>query len=144
MFSKTCEHAIRATIYIASESAQGKRCDMKSIASKIEAPVPFTAKILQRLVKADIIKSIKGNSGGFEIEMASLRQIKLEKIVKTIDGNDLFEKCSLGLHNCSDKQPCPFHHKYKSIRESLKKTLKETSLLELLEKYNSGDAFLKL
>src|SRR5690554_793272 len=100
MFSKTCEYAIRATIYIASESAEGKRCDIRDIARKIESPESFTAKILQRLVKADIIKSIKGNGGGFEIEKLLLKQIKLEKIVKIIDGNDLFDRCSLGLHDC--------------------------------------------
>lgn len=144
MFSKTCEYAIRATIYIASESAEGKRCDIRDIARKIESPESFTAKILQRLVKADIIKSIKGNGGGFEIEKLLLKQIKLEKIVKTIDGNDLFDRCSLGLHDCSDRQPCPFHHKYKPIRENLKKALEETSLLELLNTYSSGGTFLKL
>ena len=51
MFSKTCEYAIRATIYIASESSAGKRCGIRDIARKIESPEPFTAKILQRLVK---------------------------------------------------------------------------------------------
>ena len=86
MFSKTCEYAIRATIYIASESSAGKRCGIRDIARKIESPEPFTAKILQRLVKADIIKSIKGNGGGFEIEKVQLKHIKLEQLVKAIDG----------------------------------------------------------
>lgn len=144
MFSKTCEYAIRATIYIASESSAGKRCGIRDIARKIESPEPFTAKILQRLVKADIIKSIKGNGGGFEIEKVQLKQIKVDQLVKAIDGNDLFDRCSLGLHDCSDKQPCPFHHKYKPLRENLKKTLKETSLLDLISEFNTGDTFLKL
>ena len=144
MFSKTCEYAVRATIYIASESSAGKRCGIRDIARKIESPEPFTAKILQRLVEADIIKSIKGNGGGFEIEKIQLKHIKLEQLVKAIDGNDLFDRCSLGLHDCSDKQPCPFHHKYKPLRENLKKTLKETSLLDLISEFNTGETFLKL
>ena len=144
MFSKTCEYAIRATIYIASESSSGKRCGIRDIARKIESPEPFTAKILQRLVKANIINSIKGNGGGFEIEKAQLKQIKLDQLVKAIDGNDLFDRCSLGLHDCSDKQPCPFHHKYKPLRENLKKTLRETSLLDLISEFNTGETFLKL
>ncbi len=144
MFSKTCEHAIRATIYIASESSEGKRSSIRDIARKIESPEPFTAKILQRLVKSEIIKSIKGNGGGFEIEKIQFKQIKLEQIVKAIDGNDLFDRCSLGLHNCSDKQPCPFHYKYKPLRDNLKKILKETSLFELINDFNSGETFLKI
>ena len=74
MFSKTCEYAIRATIYIASESSAGKRCGIRDIARKIESPEPFTAKILQRLVKADIIKSIKGNGGGRKLVQMVNRQ----------------------------------------------------------------------
>lgn len=144
MFSKTCEYAIRATIYIASESSDGNRCGIKEIARKIESPEPFTGKILQRLVKSNIINSIKGNGGGFEIEKSQFELIKLEQIVKAIDGNDLFDRCALGLHECSDKLPCPFHHKYKPVRENLKKTLKETSLQELIDTYNSGGTFLKL
>ena len=128
MISKTCEYAIRATIYIASESSAGKRCGIRDIARKIESPEPFTAKILQRLV----------------IEKIQLKQIKLDQLIKAIDGNDLFDRCSLGLHDCSDKQPCPFHHKYKPLRENIKKTLKSTSIHELISTYNSGDSFLKL
>ncbi len=144
MFSKTCEYAIRATIYIASESSEGKRCGIKEIARKIESPEPFTGKILQRLVKANIIHSIKGNGGGFEIPQEEFTKIKMENIVRAIDGDDLFNRCSLGLHECSDDQPCPFHHKYKPIRENLKKTLRETSLADLILKFNSGDTYLKL
>ena len=144
MFSKTCEYAIRATIYIASESSESKRCGIKDIARKIESPEPFTGKILQRLVKSNIINSIKGNGGGFEIEKSQFDLIKLDQIVRAIDGNDLFDRCALGLHDCSDQLPCPFHHKYKPVRENLKKTLKQTSLQELIDTYNSGGTFLKL
>lgn len=144
MFSKTCEYAIRATIYIASESFEGKRTGIKDIARKIESPEPFTAKILQRLAKANIVQSIKGNGGGFEIEKTQFKHIKLDQIVKAIDGNDLFDRCSLGLHDCSDKQPCPFHHKYKPLRDNLKKTLSETSIDELLSTFNLGATYLKL
>ena len=52
MFSKTCEYAIRATIYIASESSAGKRCGIRDIARKLNRQNFFTAKILQRLVKS--------------------------------------------------------------------------------------------
>ena len=35
MFSKTCEYAIRACIFIASQSYQGKRVTIKDIAEKM-------------------------------------------------------------------------------------------------------------
>lgn len=41
---------------------------MKAIAEQINSPVAFTAKILQKLVKSNIVCSVKGKHGGFEIE----------------------------------------------------------------------------
>ena len=38
MFSKTCEYAIRASIFIASQSYQDKRVTVKDIAEKIDSP----------------------------------------------------------------------------------------------------------
>ena len=140
--------AMRAKDTVALESLRAVKSAIllaqTETGSKEEISEEEEIKILQRLVKADIIKSIKGNGGGFEIEKAQLKQIKLDQLVKAIDGNDLFDRCSLGLHDCSDKQPCPFHHKYKPLRENLKKTLRETSLLDLISEFNTGETFLKL
>lgn len=59
MFSKSCEYAIRATIYIAKQTKQDKRVGIKDIANAINSPNAFTGKILQQLSKAKIIESAK-------------------------------------------------------------------------------------
>ena len=46
MFSKTCEYAIRASIFIATQSFHDKRVTVKDISEKIDSPQSFTAKIL--------------------------------------------------------------------------------------------------
>lgn len=51
MFSKACEYGIRASILIASESVNGNRLGLITIAKKIDSPEAFTSKILQKLVK---------------------------------------------------------------------------------------------
>ena len=65
MFSKTCEYGIRAVIYISATGSLDNKIVINSISSNIEAPVHFTAKILQPLVHSDIISSKKGVNGGF-------------------------------------------------------------------------------
>ena len=67
MFSKTCEYAIRATIIIASETESGHRISLREIARRIDSPEQFTAKILQKLAKNNVVESSKGNGGGFFI-----------------------------------------------------------------------------
>jgi len=143
MFSKACEYAIRATIYITVQSNQEKRISLKDIAKEIDSPEAFTAKILQQLSRHGIIDSVKGPSGGFTIDKKKMSKIKLSQIVLAIDGDDIFSKCGLGLKECSEKHPCPVHNKFKKIREGLKDMLEKTSLLELSVGLESGMTFLK-
>ncbi len=70
MFSKACEYAIRAAIFIASESERGRRSSLKDIAREIDSPEAFTAKTLQKLTRSGIIVSTKGAQGGFEVPKA--------------------------------------------------------------------------
>lgn len=144
MFSKTCEYAIRATIIIASESQQGNKVSLREIARKINSPESFTAKILQKLAKNHIVESSKGNGGGFFISKDKLKSVKLREIVLAFDGEDIFKRCSLGLQDCSDDKPCPFHNQYKPIREQLKKALDSTDLNELIKGIKIGETHLKI
>ena len=143
MFSKTCEYGIRATIFIASQSYQNKRVGLKDISKKIDSPEAFTAKILQILVRSNIINSIKGVGGGFEIPKDTMSQIKLIQIVTAIDGDAVFTGCGLGLNHCSEEHPCPVHDKFKAIRNELTSMLENTNLEELALGIKSGDTFLR-
>lgn len=143
MFSKTCEYGIRAAIFIASESYQNNRVGLRDIAEKIDSPEAFTAKILQILSKNNIIHSIKGVGGGFEIPKENMSQIKLSQIVTALDGDRVFTGCGLGLKQCSEDHPCPVHDKFKSIRNELAFMLENTNLEELAIGIKSGDTFLR-
>jgi Rrf2 family protein len=143
MFSKSCEYAIKAVIYISNQSESGIRVSLHDISEKINSPVAFTAKILQKLSKANIINSNKGPSGGFKIEQSNLTTINLAKIVKCIDGDGIYEECGLGFGKCSDSNPCPVHFKFIEIRQNLKNMLENTSLKELSDDLSNGITFLK-
>lgn len=117
MFSKSCEYAIRATIFIATHCFKEGKVGLKEIANEIDSPTAFTAKILQALVKNNIIKSSKGVGGGFMILKDDLKNINLSDIVMAIDGDSVFLRCGLGLSNCSEDHPCPVHEKFKFVKK---------------------------
>ncbi|MBN8693140.1 MAG: Rrf2 family transcriptional regulator [Bacteroidetes bacterium] len=142
MFSKACEYAIRATIYVAEQSNLGKRVSLKEIAAAIDSPEAFTAKILQQLSRAEIIDSVKGPSGGFSIEKKKAHQLKIGKIVLAIDGDSIYKGCGLGFKECSEKRPCPVHHKFKKVRDELRHMLETTSIYELSKELEKGLTFL--
>ena len=94
MFSRTCEYAIRALIYIAQRSKDNAKCGIKEIAKGIDSPEYFIAKILQDLVKRRMLKSTKGPNGGFYLEEDDFNTT-LAAVVRQIDGDHLFTSCAL-------------------------------------------------
>lgn len=144
MFSKACEYGIRACIYIASKALDDKKVGIKEIAVQIDSPEAFTAKILQQLAKSNVILSIKGPSGGFYLLKEDLNKIMLKDIVLAIDGENIFKGCGLGMHDCSEKNPCPIHNQYKIIKNGIKEMLNTTSLFQLTHGLQNGLTFLKI
>ncbi|TQD39757.1 RrF2 family transcriptional regulator [Haloflavibacter putidus] len=143
MFSKACEYGIKAAIFIAQDTMQQKRVSLKDIANAIDSPEAFTGKILQKLVKHDIITSMRGAKGGFEVNLATLDQIKLKQIVYAIDGDALYTNCALGFSECSSEKPCAMHFQFMDVRENLNNLLEHTTLEELVLGVKDKLAFLK-
>jgi len=142
MFSKACEYGIKAMIYIATQSLDGRRVKIGDVAENSGSPEAFTAKVLGLLTKHNIVISQKGPNGGFEIEKSRMKEIKLSRIVFAIDGDSIYNGCGLGLEECDANHPCPLHEKFYQIRFELKKMLETTSIFDLATKHKNGEIVL--
>lgn len=142
MFSKACEYALKMMIYLASIQEEGRRAGLRDIARAIDSPEAFTAKILQQLVKNNLLESLRGPNGGFQLQKD--RGIMLLEVVVAIDGDDVVKNCVLGLERCSDAHPCPVHDKFVAVRSHLSGILSTTSLADIKDGINEGEMFLKL
>ena len=143
MFSKTCEYAIRAIIYIAHQTQDGSRVGVKAIAKGIDSPEYFIAKILQDLSRKDFVQSVKGPNGGFYLSEENLNT-PLAKLVREIDGDKLFTSCALGLKQCSELHPCPLHHEFKLVKQGYVRILEESLIADLVSGVDSQLTFLKV
>lgn len=143
MFSKACEYGIRAMTLIAKQSQEGKRASLKEISDGIDSPMAFTAKVLQLLVKHQLLDSTKGPTGGFVLSTGHPKPITLAKIVYAIDGDQVYRGCGLGLKQCSEKQPCPVHNEFKRVRDELKKMLENMTSQDLAAKLDQKNVTLK-
>ncbi len=140
MFSKACEHGIKAMIYITTQSLKGRRVKIGDVAENSGSPEAFTAKVLGALTHHNIVRSFKGPYGGFEVE--NPQQINVADIVSAIDGDAIFKGCALGLERCDALRPCPMHSKFVKVRNDLHKTLTETSILDLALDLKEGETVL--
>lgn len=143
MFSKSCEYAIKAMICISQKSREGGRVGVKEVATSIDAPEHFIAKILQELSRKRVLKSMKGPNGGFYLDKSDLKT-SLADIVKAIDGEKIYDECVLGLKACSQKNPCPVHDEYKEIKKKLIGMLEKNTIGSFNESIDGGNYFLKI
>lgn len=141
MLTNTCKTAIKAVIYLCSKSESGENSSIKEVAEFIDANEHTMGKILQTLVKHNVINSRKGPAGGFYISKRQQKQPIME-IIEAIDGREIFDSCGLGLSKCSSIHPCPIHNDYKIARELMEKLFREKTVLNLCEPVNSGLAYL--
>ena len=141
MLSLTCKTAIKAVIYLASKYESSEKSGIKEIAEFIDASEHTVGKILQTLVKEEVINSTKGPNGGFYITTKQRKQ-PIINIIQTIDGKDVFKQCGLGLSRCFSIHPCPIHNDYKVIRDLFEKLCRDKRMSDLWEPVNNGKAYL--
>ena len=130
LYSKSAEYAIQALIYL-SENQTDKPTMIASIAEAYNIPYQFLAKIVQTLVKRNLVVAKRGRNGGINLSRKP-KYIYLTEIIDAIDGPPPEkERCVIGLDLCSDESPCPLHHKWKPIRTDIREMLGAENLEEL-------------
>lgn len=141
MFSKATEYALRATIFIADKGTIDNKISIGEISKAIDSPRPFTAKILQLLSKGNVISSAKGPNGGFYITSQSMK-LPAKVILEAMEKGDTLNRCILGLHNCSETNPCPMHSEFKTIRAQLNNLFQKKTIQNLADKMKESNIFI--
>jgi len=141
MLSLTCKTAIKAVIYLASKHDAGERAGIREIAEFIDASEHTVGKMLQTLVKEEVINSAKGPNGGFFMTDRQKNQSIL-CVIDAIDGKEVFDQCGLGLSKCSATHPCPIHNDYKEVRDLFKTMCRRKKISDLCDTVNDGLAYL--
>ena len=141
MLSLTCKTAIKAVIFLAIKFESAEKSGIKEIAEFINASEHTVGKMLQALVKDEVIKSSKGPNGGFYLNVKQNKQ-PIINIINAIDGTDIFKECGLGLSKCSATHPCPIHDDYKIVRDIFEKLCRQKKISDLCDPVNNGVAYL--
>lgn len=142
MFSKACEYGIKAVIYIATQSLENQRVKIGDVATHTGSPEAFTGKIMSTLPRHQLVNSQTGPYGGFYMAPEKIKQTKVSDIVFAIDGDSVFNGCALGLDECDHHRPCPMHHQFITVRNSLKHLLETTSIYDLAMGLKAGESVL--
>ncbi len=134
MLSTACKDAIRAMIYIA-KNHRDDYISINEIAKELNLSFYFLSKILQKLVKGELLKSYRGPNGGVKLAKPA-EEIRIIDIIEIIDGTKFFSECILGLEKCSDDNPCPIHYMWADKRDEIQKMFENTTLKDIVEDIN--------
>ncbi len=143
MFSTSCHYGLQAMLYIAMHASDESNVELKVVAKEQDIPRHFLSKILQQLVKNDLLISMKGPTGGFRLARPP-EKITLIEIIAAIDGLGVFNKCGIGFKQCNDKNPCPIHDDYKKVRAEVEDLFKSKNLKETVEDVKSGASIISI
>lgn len=100
---------------------------VKEIADKLDVSHNHLSKVMQRLVKAELVLSIKGYGGGFRLAKHP-REITFLEIYEAIDGRFKPSNCLLNKHECSHK--CIMGDFLVSINKQVEDFFSKTKLSE--------------
>ncbi len=104
----------------------------KSIASELEVPHHFLAKLLLKLASCGIIVSVKGPKGGFFMTPKHMDN-SLWDIILTVENTERFNECFMGLVKCNNDHPCPVHHIVSPFKEELLHTFKRKTISTIVK-----------
>ncbi len=131
LFSRECEYAIQAVLYLALRP-DGTMTSIRHMTGRLEIPYHFLAKILQRLTRKGLLKSLKGPTGGFALGKPAER-ISLFQIVEAIDGTGFTQNCVLGFPECSSTNPCALHRRWSGVRDEISGMLARKNIAQVAE-----------
>lgn len=137
MIDNTSKYAIRALIYLELHSSPEKKKGIKKISQELNIPSPFLGKILQALVKKQLLGSTKGPNGGFYLKRAAI-DIPIMEVIHLLDGKDTFDLCVIRTTPCDETRPCSLHHKLAPLKEEIETILYTETIADLVSAFRDG------
>jgi Rrf2 family protein len=122
------EYALRATVYIAAQSPRAVR--IPEIANAVSAPANYLSKILGKLARAGILRSMRGPTGGFRVA-ARRERASLAAIVAVFEPFTR-HRCLLGRGMCGQNPSCAVHERWAPIAQSTTDFFAHTTIADLL------------
>ena len=134
LITREIDYAVKALIYIAekSDEKEQENISITELVDKLDVPRPFMRRILQKLGNEGIMKSSRGNRGGFELALKP-EDVYLFDLVEIFQGKFSMNECLFKKDICPDKKRCILKKKIDSIEDYVGNELKKVSLRTLME-----------
>lgn len=128
LITKNTDYAVRALCFLAKQD--GRIVPVSDLVGELRAPRPFLRKILQILNRKGMLKSCKGQGGGFRLALAP-DKIFLGDLIKILQGPIQFNDCFFKKMFCADLRVCLLRKKINEIEKYVISELESISIASL-------------
>jgi Rrf2 family protein len=126
--TRETDYAMRCVLYLSGQP--DKIIMVDEIAREMATPKSFLAKILQRLVKAGVVRSFRGVKGGFQLNRAP-GDISLLNVIEAIEGVVALNACALDSSVCEFSNTCGVHTVWVTLRIEFNELLRKHNFAEI-------------
>ncbi len=128
--TRAADYAVRVLIHMATLPA-GTRVNRSTLATAAEIPEHFLSKVLQSLVRAQLIAAHRGNNGGFTLSAAP-EDVSVLTVLEAIEGPIQLNLC-LTTAGCERQGWCTAHPVWAEAQSALTKVLSNASIATLAQ-----------
>ena len=126
---RNTDYALRLAASLASNYA-GSPVSARKLAAECSVPYQLTCKLLQRLASAEIVRSVMGPAGGYELSRDP-GKVSMKEVIETIQGYISLNTCFADAKKCPLKGHCPLHEKLTQLQEDMDRYFDTTTLGQL-------------
>lgn len=123
------EYAIRGIVHLATQP-EDQVCLLSDIASAVDVPQTFLAKIFQQFSKIGLVRSYRGTGGGFVLGRPP-EKITLLEVVEAVEGPIVPNRCVAGAGECNRTNTCNVHPVWVNVQEQVRDILAKVTLKDL-------------
>ena len=125
------EYGVMGLMHLARRRP-GQRTMIDEVSRDQRISKSFLAKIFQSLVKAGLVRSIRGAGGGFALAK-NPNQIPVLEIIEAVEGRIVFQRCKMARPDCEHVGGCALCGLFERAQDGLKEALTRTTLADLIQ-----------
>ena len=127
--SKKADYALLALRHLAAH-ADRNAVSARELAETYDIPPELLAKVLQKLVHAQLLESHQGTRGGYVLSRPPAA-MSVAEVIQTIDGPLTVTACSEVDHSCDQFAKCNIRDPLWRIKDRIVSALSATSVADL-------------
>jgi Rrf2 family protein len=128
--STRSRYGIHAMFDLAKHGSAGPQA-IRSIAERQSVPEQYLEQIIGPLRRADLVRSVRGASGGYQLARSPVL-ISVGEIIRALEGPLNITDCMTDAALCERSGACPSRLVWERLGQAINQVLDETSLADMV------------